>query len=100
MNPIHTPQDNDQRLWKIARKKVAFKEGLRTYFGINAFLWLIWYFTDGNFASIPKGEIPWPIYPTLAWGLAMIIQYYKIHHVMKKDLVKIEFDKLKRDETV
>ena len=54
--------DKDPNLWRIAKKRAEFKESLFSYLAVNVFLWLIWYYTDGNFHGIP-----WPVWPMLGW---------------------------------
>lgn len=64
-----TPQDKDPKLWEIAQKRASFKTNLITYLVVNAFLWILWYISDG------KG-LPWPIWPTLGWGVGIVFHYF------------------------
>ena len=71
-----TTADRDEKLWKIAKRRVEFKESVFRYAAINVFLWVIWYFTmpyKDNFWSW------WPIWSTFRWGIMLIIEYYKIY---------------------
>ncbi len=38
----------DEELWQLAKKRASFQRSLVSYFVINAFLWLIWWFTTDN----------------------------------------------------
>jgi hypothetical protein len=85
---------NDQRdeeLWAIARKRAAFRRHLATYLLVNSFLWLIWAFTgsegNGNF-------LPWPIWPTLGWGVGLAFNYADAYMFHRENTVEQEYQKL------
>ena len=69
---------NYHETWKIEKKRTAFKIYLFTYIIANTFLWMIWYMSIAkNTAS--KGSFPWPIWPTLFWGIGVLYTYFEIY---------------------
>ncbi len=89
------PGEKDPRLWAIAKKRAGFKRDLVTYLVINAFLWLIWLLTiKGKYS----GGIPWPVWPTAGWGIAIVIQYFEAFRYPKENSVEKEYEKLKRKQ--
>lgn len=74
MQPLApSPADatRDLRLWQIAKRRAKFQSHLVVFLLVNAGLWALW-------ALIPdsheRGELPWPIYTSLFWGLAVVAQ--------------------------
>jgi len=89
------PEQKDQRLWAIAKRRASFKRDLVTYVVINAFLWLIWLLTTKGTYS---GGIPWPVWPTAGWGIAIVIQYFEAFKYPKENAAEKEYEKLKRNQ--
>ncbi len=88
-----TPEEKDDRLWAIAKKRAGFKRDLVTYIVINAFLWLIWLFTNkGRYSE----GVPWPVWPTAGWGIAIVIQYFEAFKYPKENSAEKEYEKLKQ----
>ncbi|MEO7445755.1 MAG: 2TM domain-containing protein [Ferruginibacter sp.] len=85
------PEGKDPILWDIARRRAGFKKSLATYIIVNAFLWAIWYFTDRTY----QNNIPWPVWPTLGWGIGITIQYINAYAIRSGDAVETEYEKLK-----
>lgn len=58
------PEGKDPVLWDIAQKRAGFKQHSLTYLIVNAFLWILWFFTSQNH-SYNYGNhainYPWPI---------------------------------------
>ncbi|MFQ3212516.1 MAG: hypothetical protein ACJAT1_000631 [Marivirga sp.] len=81
----------DEKLWKKAEERVAFKKHLTTYIIINIFLWLLWYFTGGRI----NGAFPWPIFTTIGWGIGITIHYVKTYISDEESDVEKEYEKLK-----
>ncbi len=44
--------NRDEELWQLAKKRASFQRSLVSYFVINAFFWLIWWFTTDNKPSV------------------------------------------------
>jgi 2TM domain len=88
-------EPRDLKLWSIARKRAGFKRDLVTYIVINIFLWVIWLLTASARYS---GGIPWPVWPTVGWGIAIVIQYFEAYKYPKENAVEKEYEKLKRNQ--
>jgi 2TM domain-containing protein len=89
------PEGRDPKLWEIAQKRASFRSGFITYVIVIAFLWGIWYFTSGR---DHRDSWPWPIWPTLGWGLGMVFQYFKAYVNPESNSVENEYEKLKRKQ--
>jgi hypothetical protein len=88
-------QSQDERLWRVARKRASFKKSLFTYLVINAFFWGIWWFTTGRHTGFHR---PWPIWVMLGWGLGLGFQYFDAYNGSKHDLAEEEYRKLKKEQ--
>ena len=87
---------NDERLWRIARRRANFKKNLFSYLVINAFLWGIWWVTVGRHAG--EYGYPWPVWVMLGWGVGLGFQYFDAYSGNKQDIAIEEFKKLKKEE--
>ncbi len=85
--------EKDPNLWRTAQKRAAFKQGLFSYFAVNGFLWLIWFYTDNNYFS----GIPWPVWPMLGWGLGLAFEFHEAYYGNKKDMAEREYEKMKNE---
>lgn len=92
---LSTSEEKDQRLWSIAKKRAGFKRDLVIYIVINAFLWLIWLLSDGN---NNHSRIPWPVWPTAGWGIAIVLQYFDAYKYPKENTAEREYEKLKQQQ--
>lgn len=82
----------DEALWKVAKKRSAFKLSVIIYLVINAFLVGLWYVTTGRTYYF------WPIWPMIGWGLAIVFQFvdaYMANGLFSEDK---EFERLKQKE--
>ncbi len=86
-------QQRDEQLWQQAKKRAGFQRSLVSYFVVNTFLWLIWWFTAGKNGH--NWDLPWPIWPMLGWGMGLLFQYLNAYGGSKNDLVEKEYEKLK-----
>lgn len=99
------PEGKDPVLWEIAQKRAAFRKHLITYLIVNAFLWAIWYLTIGRHSgtdvlrSINAGSIPWPVWPTLGWGIGLAFNYAGAYMFHKSNTVESEYQKLKNQQS-
>jgi hypothetical protein len=89
-----TLPERDPKLWALAKRRAGFKKDLVTYVAVNAFLWAIWLLTDDHVGQ----RIPWPVWPTLGWGVAMVIQYFEAYRFPKENAAEKEYEKLKRQQ--
>ena len=86
----------DEELWKIAKKRAAFKKHLVTYFIVNSFLWALWFITAGRHAGLEDVYRAWPIWSTLGWGISLAFNYFDAYHDLNSShAVQKEYDKLK-----
>lgn len=85
-----TPEGKDSELWQIANRRAAFKKSFAVYIIVNAFLWCIWYFTDAS-----HNGIPWPIWPTLGWGIGITFKYSEAYLSNGRNTVDAQYEKLK-----
>jgi hypothetical protein len=93
MNSKNFPEGKDPELWRIARRRASFRRQLATYIIINTFLWLIWFF--GN-RSDYGGGVPWPVWPTLGWGIGIAFSWYGAYGG-GADNVDKEYERLLRE---
>jgi len=85
------PQGKDPHLWNLARVRVAFRRHLATYLVVNIFLWLLWFFTENKSDA---GGWPWPLWPTLGWGVGVTLHYVRAYVSTQSDAVDKEYEKL------
>ncbi len=87
--------NKDERLWRIATKRAAFRKSLYSYLIINAFLWAIWWVTTGRITG--RHGYPWPVWVMLGWGIGIAFQYFNAYNGDKHDMTQEEYEKLKRN---
>jgi len=87
--------EKDPALWAIAKKRTGFKRDLVTYIIINAFLWLLWLLSNWNNSY---SGVPWPVWPTAGWGIAILIQYVEAYRFPKENTTEKEYEKLKQQQ--
>lgn len=88
--------NNDERLWQIAKDRANFKKSVFSYLVVNAFLWAIWYVTAGRHGI--NTDLPWPVWSMLGWGLGLAFQYFKAYNGRKDDLAIREYERLKEEQ--
>lgn len=86
----------DERLWKLAKRRADFQYSLVSYFVVNAFLWIIWWFTSGRYGY--NHARPWPIWLMIGWGIGLVFQYLGAYGGGKQNLVDKEYEKLLREK--
>lgn len=91
---METTSQRDERLWRIAKLRSQFKSSLIIYLLTNAFLWALWIITGG----IHDGGVPWPIWPSLGWGLAVAYQYFNAWHRDPFGDTVREYEKLQEEK--
>lgn len=86
--------EKDKQLWKMARKRVAFKSHLTTYGIVNAVLWIYWIFF--GMGHLHHGWIPWPVWCTFGWGIGLAFHYRSAYgYSNSRDAIEREYEKLK-----
>jgi hypothetical protein len=92
---METPRD--QALWKKAKNRASFKVHAFTYILVNAALWLIYLFTNGQNGF--GNAYPWPIWGMLGWGIGLAFHYFSAYGNMdEKTLAEREYQKLLRKQ--
>ena len=90
---MESTQQRDERLWRIAKARAAFKSHLISYLVINAGLWALWFITSrGN------GGIPWPIWSSLGWGIGLAFHYFGAYHRDHYGDTLKEYEKLQNEQ--
>jgi len=80
----------DDKLWRIAKKRAAFKVLFLVYVVMNGMLVALWYFANGSQSYF------WPIWPILGWGLGVLYQYVDAYLGNTLFSEEKEFERLKR----
>ena len=96
INEQTTPNDKDQVLWQLAKKRATFKKSFLTYAIINIFVWCIWLFSGRNYEG-GSYNWPWPIWVTLGWGIGIAFQYRDAYLNSGTNSIQKEYDKLKNN---
>src|SRR5690349_17833287 len=85
------PPGKDPQIWRLAHRRVAFKRHLASYVIVNAFLWILWYFTGArNYGS----TLPWPAWSTLGWGIGLAFHFAGAYMSTGSDSVENEYNKI------
>jgi hypothetical protein len=85
-------------IWKIEKKRTAFKLYLSIYIIVNAFLWTIWYINIENNINAAKTQgFPWPLWPTLFCGIGVLFNYFEIYKSKNYSSEK-EYQNLKNNQ--
>lgn len=96
------PEGKDPILWEIAQRRASFKSHLVTYLIINAFLWAVWIMSsshhDFSFRHIGWGNFPWPLWPTLGWGVGLAFHFAGAYIFPRANSVEGEYEKLKKQQ--
>jgi len=92
------PEQRDENLWRIARKRASFRRHFYTFIIINGFFWGIWWITVGRNSGF--SGYPWPVWITLTWGIGLAFNYFNAYHGSGEDLAHEEYEKLKRDREI
>jgi hypothetical protein len=92
------PEQRDENLWRIAKKRAGFRKHLSVYIIIVGSLWAIWWITIGRKTGFTG--YPWPIWITLFWGIGLAFHYFGAYHGSGKDLTQQEYEKLKREREI
>lgn len=95
--------EKEKMLWKMAKKRVAFRRHLFTYIVVNGFLWVLWFFGTMGDQIPPQDQpnwkyhpgFPWPLWPMLGWGIGLAFNFYSAYFDNRADAVEREYEKLK-----
>lgn len=93
----------DEKLWKLAKKRASFKRHILSYILVNAFLWVIWFFSGNywnddnnvNFGAHHYGtHFPWPVFVMFFWGIGLAFDFFHSYIAYRDDLIEKEYQKL------
>ena len=84
--------EKDDQLWQQAKARAGFKIHFIVYVIIIGGLWAMWLIFGG------VNQHPWPIYPTLGWGIGMVFNYFGVYKF--SNATEKEYEKLKRNQAV
>lgn len=59
---------------KRLKERRDFKRHLVVYVAVNVFLWILWAVTDST-----RTGVPWPVWPTLGWGLFVVLNAWNVY---------------------
>lgn len=92
-----TPAGKDPELWRIAQRRVSFKNHALVYLVVNAFLWALWFFNDGNYDRFDRGFIrPWPLFTSLGWGIGLVFHFIGAYVSPGINSAEREYEKLQQ----
>ena len=91
------PEGKDPVLWELAQKRATFKGHLVTYIIVNAFFWVLWYFTGQHLED--ESGFPWPIWPMFGWGIGLAFHFAGAYVFPKHNTVENEYQKLKSQQS-
>jgi hypothetical protein len=87
LKAIVMKEEKDGYLWQQAKARAAFKMHFMVYVIVISALWVIWLFSEG------VGTHPWPIWPTVGWGIAIVSNYFSAYKF--NNTAEREYEKLK-----
>ena len=93
-------QQRDERLWRMAQHRAAFKRNLYSYIIVNLLMWGIWWFTQGSDYLEHRQGIPWPVWVMLGWGVGLAFHYFRAYQGSKTDLAEKEYEKLRQQQNL
>jgi len=85
----------DPQLWEIAKRRVCFKNHIVSYILVISFLWGVWYFSGSHWNG-NEHHYPWPIWPTIGWGIGLLFHYLGAYVYPRENSVEQEYEKLIR----
>ena len=86
-------QPYDDKLWKIAQKRVSFRRHLVVYILVNIALIVIWYLSRDPLKE-KTALTYWFLYPLCGWGIGVVFHYWNAFHDDDSSIEK-EYNKLK-----
>jgi hypothetical protein len=82
-----TPEElRDQALRRV-KKRRDFHTHVFVYLIVNLLLWGLWLVTGAE----TGGAVPWPIFPTLGWGAAVLLNAWDVY--VRRPISQAEVDR-------
>ncbi len=92
METIELQNEKDRVLWRMAKKRVDFKNHLLSYLTVNVLLWCLWFITGKQTDDF----FPWPLSVSLWWGFGLMWHFLGVYVFEGKfNQVEKEYQKLK-----
>jgi hypothetical protein len=83
-------QQQDDMLWKLARKRAGFKWSFAAYIFMSVLFTGLWFFSSGS------NNYFWPGWILFWWGIGVAYQYVDAYHSNTFFSVKAEYENLKK----
>lgn len=91
----YTPSGKDPHVWQVAERRASFKSHFASYIIINIFLWVLWLVGGGRTGT---SGVPWPVWPTLGWGIGLAFHYLGAYGGAYRNIVEKEYEKLMNEK--
>ena len=86
-------QEKDKQLWRLAKKRVGFRNHIAMYIVCNMFFLGVWFFTG---RPLSEEGFPWPVFPMFGWGVGILFHFLSAFvFVNKLTSIEREYEKLK-----
>jgi 2TM domain-containing protein len=85
-------QQHEDALWKVAKKRAAFKWSFSAYVFAMFSLVCIWLFSTGPLSYF------WPIWPIIGWGIGILFQYLAAYQGNNLFTAEQEYQRLKNQQ--
>ena len=82
----------EQQIVSKAKARIGFRIHFLVFAVLTPINWIIWYAIDTSYI--------WPIWPTLGWGLGLLLHWLGVFHLDKFFSVKKEYAKLKEKNDI
>jgi len=95
MDTTEMQNEKDRILWKMAKKRVGFRNHLAVYIIVNAYLWITWAVNGRE----NENSLPWPLWCSLGWGFGLVWHFMGAFVFDNKiSRIEKEFQKLKEKD--
>lgn len=86
----------DDKIWKMAQKRVSFRRHSIVFILVNIALIVIWYLSWDQTAE--RGPLTfWFLYTFCGWGIGLVIHYWNAYHDDERSVEK-EYNKIKQSQ--
>ncbi|RYY13997.1 MAG: 2TM domain-containing protein [Chitinophagaceae bacterium] len=89
-----TPEGKDPQIWEIAQRRASFRYHLASYVVVIGAMWVFWAISSGENGH---NRYPWPVWPTLGWGIGLTFHFLGAFVFPKQDSVEREYEKMMRN---